>query len=67
MAVVVGLVGAGISVSFSFIRSLEATSFLEDDYTFLTLNSLFDVGDPGVLNCYVSCLMSHPNSAPDFG
>lgn len=43
MVVVVGLVDVGISASFSFIKSLGATSFLEDDYMFLKLNSLFDI------------------------
>lgn len=39
----VGLVGFGISASFSFIRSLGATFFVEDDYMFLKPNKLFDV------------------------
>lgn len=34
----IGLVRVGISVSFSFIRSLGATFFLGDDYVFLKLN-----------------------------
>lgn len=39
----IGLVGFGISASFSFIRSLGAIVFLEDNYMFLKLNKLFDV------------------------